>query len=471
MGKRKPLPLLENVLFTAIGAEGKCIARVGEMVLFVPMLIPGDVADIRVKRKKKRYMEGELKRLRQPSADRIEPLCSHFGTCGGCKWQHLPYKLQLRWKAQQVFDNLTRIGGVEMDSLPPISGSSEIYHYRNKLEFAFSSRRWLTVEEINSGIDFSGSGALGFHLPGYFDKVLDITECHLQPEPSNSIRNAVRDFARSEGIPFFDPVTHEGFLRNLTVRTSTTGELMVIMVFSHEDKVLTELVMDFLQSRFPVITSLFYIINDKRNDSIFDREAILYSGNDHIIEKIEGLRFRVGPKSFWQTNPVQAHELYEVVRRFAGLTGTETVFDLYSGTGSIACFLAGMAKKVTGIEYIDEAVADAMLNAELNNIENISFHAGDIKDLLTTEFFAENGIPDVIVTDPPRAGMHGDVVKAISDASPRIIVYVSCNPATQARDIQLLMDKYKVDSVHAVDMFPQTHHVENVVKLIRSDIV
>lgn len=471
MGKRKPLPLIEDVHFTAIGAEGKGVARVGEMVLFVPMLIPGDVADIRVRRKKKRYMEGELKTLKKPSADRIEPVCSHFFTCGGCKWQHLPYDLQLRWKAQQVFDSLTRLGGVAMDALPAISASPELYRYRNKLEFTFSSRRWLTSEEISLGKDFSGDGALGFHIPGYFDKVLDISECHLQAEPSNLIRNAVGEFARKEGIPFFDPVTHEGILRNLTVRTTTTGELMVIMVFRVYDEGMAGAVMEFLKREFPEITSLVYIVNDKRNDSIFDREVVLYSGCDHIVEEIEGLKFRVGPKSFWQTNPVQARELYDVARRFAGLTGSETVYDLYSGTGSIACFLAGTAGKVVGIEYIEEAVADARINATLNNISNVSFHAGDIKDLLTPDFFRANGIPDVIVTDPPRAGMHGDVVKAIAEALPGIIVYVSCNPATQARDIQLLADKYKVESVHAVDMFPQTHHVENVVKLTLRDRV
>jgi 23S rRNA (uracil1939-C5)-methyltransferase len=466
MGKRKPLPIFEDVLFTAIGAEGKGVARVGEMVLFVPMLIPGDIADIRVRRKKKRYMEGELKTLRKPSSDRIDPVCTHFGTCGGCKWQHLPYDLQLRWKAQQVFDNLTRLGGVEMDALPEISGAGEVYGYRNKLEFTFSSRRWLSRDEIESGEDFSGAGALGFHIPGYFDKVLEISECHLQPEPSNRIRNAVREFAHSEGITFFDPVTHEGILRNLIVRTSTTGEVMVIMVFRVNNTVVTESVMEFLRKEFPEITSLFYIINDKRNDSISDRETVLYNGNDHIVEEIEGLKFRVGPKSFWQTNPFQAKVLFDVARQYAGLTGVETVYDLYCGTGSITCCLAGSAAKVIGIEYIEEAVTDARVNAGINNIANASFHAGDIRYLLTPDFFRIHGAPDVIVTDPPRAGMHGDVVKAIADASPPVVVYVSCNPATQARDIQLLAQKYRVDAVHAVDMFPQTHHVENVVKLV-----
>ncbi len=458
--------MLEDVHFSAIGAEGKGVARVGDMVLFVPMLIPGDIADIRVIRKKKRYMEGELTTLKKPSDDRIKPVCYHFGTCGGCSWQHLPYELQLKWKAQQVFDNLTRIGGVEMEAPPMILGANDVYRYRNKLEFTFSSKRWLTREEIISGRDFSGTGALGFHIPGYFDKVLDIKECHLQSEPSNRIRNSMREFAVSNNIPFFNPVTHEGLLRNLIVRTSTSGELMVIVVLRDNETGVTESVMEFLRKEFPEITSLFYIINDKRNDSISDRDTVLYHGRDHIVEEIEGLKFRVGPKSFWQTNPVQARVLYDVARRFAGLTGRETVYDLYCGTGSIACYLAGSAGKVVGLEYISEAVSDARLNAAMNNISNADFHAGDIKDLLTPAFIRTHGSPDVVVTDPPRAGMHGDVVKAIADASPPVVVYVSCNPATQARDIQLLADKYRVELVQAVDMFPQTHHVENVVKLV-----
>jgi 23S rRNA (uracil1939-C5)-methyltransferase len=471
MGKKKPMPLIEDVQFTAIGAEGNAIARVGEMVLFVPMLIPGDVADIRVRKKKKRYMEGDVVRLKQLSPDRIEASCRHFGVCGGCKWQHMPYELQLKWKAQQVFDNLTRIGKVELQAPPEISAASETYFYRNKLEFTFSSKRWLTRDEISSGIDYSGSGALGFHIPGYFDKVLEISECLLQPEPSNTIRNILREFVMKEGISFFDPVGQTGQLRNIIVRTTVAGQLMIIVVFREDNESVTK-VMEFLKGEFPAITSLMYIINEKRNDSVTDREVHLFSGADHIVEELEGLRFRVGPKSFYQTNPVQAAVLYDVARTFAGLTGSETVYDLYCGTGTIACYLAGSAKKVIGVEYVEEAVVDARLNAELNSIENVSFHAGDMKDVLSPGFFGTHGSPDVIITDPPRAGMHPDVVQSILNAAPGIIVYVSCNPASQARDIQLLSEKYDLTAIRAVDMFPQTHHIENVVRLdLRSSLL
>ncbi len=465
MGKKKPLPLLENILITAVGAEGNAIARVGEMVLFVPMLIPGDVADIRIKKKKKRYMEGDVVRLRQFSPDRIDPVCSHFGVCGGCKWQHMPYDLQLKWKAQQVFDNLTRIGKLEISNLPEISGAKEIYQYRNKLEYTFSAKRWLTREEISSGNDFSGAGALGFHIPGYFDKVLDITLCHLQPEPSNRIRNGLREFSLKRGISYFDPVGQDGLLRNVTVRTTLAGEVMVLVVFRENDADNVGAVMEYLRDSFPEITSLMYIINQKRNDSISDQEPLLFHGRDHITEELEGLKFRVGPKSFYQTNPVQASLLYSIAADFAGLTGTGTVYDLYCGTGTIACYMAGRAGKVIGVEYIEEAVSDARLNAELNGISNVSFHAGDMKDVLSPDFFNQQGIPDVIITDPPRAGMHPGVVQAILDSGARTIVYISCNPATQARDIQLLADKYDTTAIHAIDMFPHTHHIENVVRL------
>lgn len=465
MGKKKSLPLLEEVLITAVGAEGNAVARVGEMVLFVPMLIPGDIADIRVKKKKKRFMEGEVVRIRQFSPDRIEPVCSHFGVCGGCKWQHMPYDLQLKWKSQQVFDSLTRIGKVEMSGPPVISGSKEIYKYRNKLEYTFSAKRWLTREEISSGTDFSGVGALGFHIPGYFDKVLDVSLCYLQPEPSNRIRNALRDFATERSISYFDPVAQKGLLRNVTVRTTLAGEVMVLVVFRENDEVNVRAVLEFLGDSFPEITSLMYIINEKRNDSIADQEALLFRGVDHITEELEGLRFRVGPKSFYQTNPVQASVLYGIAIEFAGLTGTETVYDLYCGTGTIACYMAGRAGKVVGVEYIEEAVADARLNAGLNGISNVTFHAGDMKDVLSSDFFSQQGPPDIIITDPPRAGMHPDVVQAILSAGAHTIVYVSCNPATQARDIQLLGDRYDVTAIHAVDMFPHTHHIENVVRL------
>ncbi len=460
------MPLLRNVAITSVGAEGNAVARVGDMVIFVPMLIPGDVADIQVRRKRKRYMEGEVVTITRHSPDRISPVCSHFGTCGGCKWQHLPYELQLKWKTRQIFDNFTRIGRIEMDSPPPISGAANHYFYRNKLEFAFSSRRWLTRSEIDSGDDYSGSGALGFHIPGFFDKVLDIKECHLQPEPSNGIRNTLREFAVSEGLDFYDPLKGEGLLRNLTVRTSTTGEVMILMVFGREEPGKIRLVMDFLKESFPGTTSLMYMINLKKNDSISDLEAYLWSGKDHLMEELDGLHFRVGPKSFYQTNPVQAGVLYDVACRFAGLTGKETVYDLYCGTGTISCYAARKAARVIGLEYIGEAVSDARENANINSLENTEFHAGDIRDLLNITFLETHGFPDVIITDPPRAGMHGDVVKAILQASPEVIVYVSCNPATQARDILLLSERYRVDAVQAVDMFPQTHHIENVVRLV-----
>jgi 23S rRNA (uracil1939-C5)-methyltransferase len=469
MGKKKPLPLLEDILITAVGAEGNAIARVGEMVLFVPMLVPGDIADIRIKRKKKRYMEGDVVRIKHLSPDRIEPACSHFGVCGGCKWQHMPYELQLKWKAQQVFDNLTRIGKVGISELPAITGAREIFRYRNKLEFTFSAKRWLTREEISSGDDFSGAGALGFHIPGYFDKVLDITLCHLQPEPSNRIRNGLREFALEKGISYFDPITQVGLLRNVTVRTTLAGEVMVLVVFRENDEENVSDVMEYLKGGFPEITSLMYIINQKRNDSIADQEPLLYHGKDHITEELDGLKFRVGPKSFYQTNPVQASVLYDIARDFAGLTGNEVVYDLYCGTGTIACYMAGRAGRVIGVEYIEEAVSDARLNAGINGIGNVSFHAGDMKDVLSSEFFSRAGKPDIIITDPPRAGMHPDVVQAILEAGAQTIVYISCNPATQSRDIQLLAERYDVTAIHAVDMFPHTHHIENVVRLSLRD--
>lgn len=467
MAGKKELPLLRDIIFHSIGAEGKAVARVGDMVLFVPGLIPGDIADIRVRKKKKRYMEGEAVAVKTSSPDRVKPVCLHFGTCGGCSWQHLPYELQLKWKAQQVFDNLTRIGRVELTGLPEISGAEKKYYYRNKLEFTFSSKRWLSRQEIDSGIDYTGAGALGFHIPGYFDKILDISECHLQPEPSNSIRNALRVFSLKKGISFYDPVSHSGMLRNVTVRTAGTGQVMVIVVFGSDNRDIINLVMGFLRDEFPSVTSLYYIINPKRNDSILDLEPVLFSGDGHIVEEIAGLRFRIGPKSFFQTNALQAGVLYDIVRKFAGLTGTETVYDLYCGTGTIACFLAANAARVVGLEYIEEAVGDAVRNAGMNNISNVEFISGDIKELLNSSFFRLYGKPEVVIADPPRAGMHPDVIRTLIDASPETIVYISCNPATQARDTSLLTGSYGVEAVRAVDMFPQTYHIENVVKLVR----
>jgi 23S rRNA (uracil1939-C5)-methyltransferase len=467
VGRRKELPLLEKVRITDIGAEGNALARVDNLVVFVPMLIPGDVVDIKVIRKRKKYLEGIVLKFHEYSADRIKPRCKHFGACGGCKWQHLPYKLQLKYKEKQVRDNLTRIGKIELPDIEPIIGSSEEYMYRNKLEFTFSDKRWLTKEEIGSENKFEKEGALGFHIPGLFDKVLDIEECHLQPEPSNQIRNAVKRYALKTNLEFFDLREQKGFLRNIVIRNSLEGKVMVILVLFHEDVQKREGLLDFLSSGFPQITSLWYVINSKRNDSLNDQTPVLYHGDDHLLEDMDGLKFRIGPKSFYQTNTRQALELYRVASDFAGLSGHEVVYDLYTGTGTIANYIARSAAKVIGIEYVGEAILDARINSEINNIRNTLFFTSDMKDILTEQFFIENGKPDVIITDPPRAGMHEDVISAIKSALPEKIVYVSCNPSTQARDILLLSENYKVERVQPVDMFPHTHHVENVVLLRR----
>jgi 23S rRNA (uracil1939-C5)-methyltransferase len=467
VGRRKKILLIEKIRISDIGAEGNALARIDNLVVFVPMLIPGDVVDILVKKKKKKYLEGTAVKFHEYSTDRIKPVCSHFGTCGGCKWQHLPYNLQLGYKEKQVKDNLIRIGKLELPEIRPILGSPDEYFYRNKLEYSFSNRRWLTQEEISSGLEIEQENALGFHIPGLFDKVLDINKCYLQPEPTNAIRNAVRAYSKREKLSFFDPNEQTGFLRNLIIRNSIDGKVMVIVVFHHEDeKARTEL-LDFISHEFPQISSLMYVINSKRNDSISDQNVILYKGEDHLIESIAGLKFRIGPKSFYQTNTKQAEVLYGVVKEFADLKGKEIVYDLYSGTGTIANFVAGDARKVIGIEYVEEAVKDAGINSELNGFQNTSFFAGDIKNLMSDQFLSDNGRPDVVITDPPRAGMHKDVVKSIMAASPERIVYVSCNPSTQARDLQILSEIYKVSAVQPVDMFPQTHHVENVVLMER----
>ncbi len=467
MGKRKDLSLLERVRITDIGAEGNAIARVDNMVVFVPMLIPGDVADIRIIKKRKKYLEGIPVKFHEYSKDRIKPLCLHFGVCGGCKWQHLPYNLQLQFKEKQVKDNLIRIGKTGLPEINSIIGSADEYLYRNKLEYTFSNRRWITNDEVRSGLEIKNENALGFHIPGVFDKVLNISQCHLQPEPTNLIRNSVHEFARHNDLSYFDIKEQTGFLRNLIVRNSLDGNVMVIVVFYYEDAELRKSLLDFLHEKFPQIVSLMYVINCKQNDSLGDQDVILYKGDDHLIETMHGLKFRIGPKSFYQTNTRQASVLYGVVKDFAGLTGKEVVYDLYTGTGTIAIFLAGSALRVIGMEYLNEAVMDAEVNARINSINNAAFFAGDIKDLLSYEFITSKGNPDVIITDPPRAGMHEDVVKAIVSASPERIVYVSCNPATQARDIQLMSCKYAVSAVQPLDMFPQTHHVENIVLLKR----
>ena len=468
--KKKELPLLEKVTITDVAAEGKAVAKVNELVIFVPYVVPGDVVDLQVKRKKNHYAEAVAVKFHEKSPLRTEPFCSHFGVCGGCKWQCLSYEEQLKYKQKQVFDNLTRIGKVELPEFRPILGSEKTRFYRNKLEFTFSNKRWLTEEEVKQDVKYDQMNAVGFHIPGAFDKVLAIDKCWLQDDISNQIRNAVRDYAYAHDFPFFDLRTQEGLLRNIMIRTSSTGELMVVLqckVTDDEDRRKMEEMLQFMADSFPQITSLMYVINNKCNDTIGDLDVEVFKGNDHIFEEMEGLRFKVGPKSFYQTNSEQAYNLYKVAREFAGLTGNELVYDLYTGTGTIANFVARQARKVVGIEYVPEAIEDAKVNSALNGIDNTLFYAGDMKDILTNDFIAEHGRPDVIITDPPRAGMHNDVIDVILAAEPKRIVYVSCNPATQARDLQLLDGKYKVTAVQPVDMFPHTHHVENVVQLER----
>jgi 23S rRNA (uracil1939-C5)-methyltransferase len=464
MARRKK-PLLEKVEITAIGSEGKALGRVDDTVVFVPMLVPGDVVDVQVTRKRKSYMEGYVVKQHKFSGMRQEPVCSHFGVCGGCKWQHLPYEKQLEFKQQQVRDNFTRIGKFDFPEPAPIIGSDNEYFYRNKLEYTFSNRRWFTEKEMGFGDDISHSNALGFHIPGKFDRVVDVEKCWLQDDISNRIRNSIREYALGNELDFYDSREHSGYLRTMVVRTSSTGELMLILNLAYEDREKGDSLLSFIRDSFPEITSLMFVINDKLNDTFNDLEVRLYAGRDHIIEKMGDLKFRVGPKSFFQTNTLQSEKLYSVARDYAGLTGRETVYDLYTGTGSIANYLAAGCKKVTGLEYVHEAIEDAKINSRINAIDNTEFFSGDIKDLLTNEFMGKHGFPDVIITDPPRAGMHESVVKTLMTTGADRIVYVSCNPATQARDIALLTEKYEVAAVQAVDMFPQTHHVENVVLL------
>ncbi len=466
--KKKALPLLEKIEITGVAAEGKSLARVNDMVVFVPFVVPGDVVDIQLRRKKHSYAEGEAVKFHEYSSLRAVPFCRHYGVCGGCKWQCLQYEHQLKYKQQQVVDALTRIGKVELPDVMPIIGSEQTRAYRNKLEFTFSNKRWLTWDEVERNVTYDNMNALGFHIPGAFDKVLDIQECALMPELNNRIRNAIRDFAAKQDIPFFDLRTQEGVLRNIMLRTSTTGEIMLLIqakVVDDAAMAMLNNLLEYIANEFSEITSLLYVINNKCNDTFGDLEVHTYKGTDVIFEEMEGLRFKVGPKSFYQTNSRQAYNLYKVARDFAALTGDEIVYDLYTGTGTIANFVARKAKKVVGIEYVEDAVADARVNSELNNLGNLLFFAGDMKDILTKEFIQEHGRPDVIITDPPRAGMHNDVIDTILFAAPDRIVYVSCNPATQARDLSLLDNDYKVVAVQPVDMFPHTHHVENVVLL------
>lgn len=473
--KKKPLPLLEQVEITGVAAEGKALAKVDDYVVFVPWTAPGDVVDIRLTRKKNHYAEGRAVKFYRYAEERVEPICAHFTVCGGCKWQHLPYEAQLRYKQQQVVDHLARIGKVEVETIHPIVGSEQTICYRNKLEFTFSNKRWLTADELTdkpggSAVEketvLSMDGA-GFHIPGKFDKVLDIGKCWLQDDISNRIRLFVKDFCITHHYPFFDLRAQTGFIRTLMIRTSSTGEVMAVAVFFEEDREKREALLQAVKDRFPEITSLLYVINGKCNDTITDQEVRTFDGKDHLIETMEELQFKVGPKSFFQTNSRQACKLYSIVREFAGLTGRETVYDLYTGTGTIANFIARRAGQVIGIEAVPEAIDDAKVNATLNGLTNTAFFAGDVKDLLTPAFIAAHGQPDVIITDPPRAGMHDDVTDTLLAAAPERIVYVSCNPATQARDLNRMNALYRIRKVQPVDMFPHTQHVENVALLER----
>ena len=481
--KKKELPELNGIKIESVAAEGKSLARIkfrpddeSAIVTFIPYGAPGDIVDIKVDRKKHSFAEAHILRIVEPSPVRIEPACSHFTICGGCKWQHMPYEEQLKWKQQQVVDALQRIAKVEIPEISPILGSHQIWGYRNKMEYTFSNKKWRTWEEVKSGKDFTdSSNALGFHIPGSFDKVLHIDKCHLQDEEGDRIRNFIYSYAESKGYTFYNIRENSGLLRTLMIRIASTGQVMVCMVFGENKPKEIEDVLKALDSEFPEITSLVYVVNLKLNDSIADQEIKVFKGKEYIEEEMEGLKFRINAKSFYQTNSRQAYELYKVARKFAGLESAEgkkdcekpLVYDLYTGTGTIANFVARNARKVIGIEYVEEAIADAKVNSNANGIENTLFYAGDMKDVLTDEFVEEHGRPDVMIIDPPRAGMHEDVVKVILNAEPDVLVYVSCNPATQARDLSLLDCKYRVTDVQPVDMFPHTHHVENVVRLVK----
>ena len=465
--KRKELPVVEGLEISKVAAEGKSLAKWNDLVVFIPYGAPGDVADVKIDRKKHSFAEGHIVRLVKPSELRVAPFCEHFGVCGGCKFQHLPYDYQLQCKQQQVTDALERIAKVELPSISPILGSAHATHYRNKMEFTFSNKCWLTSEQLQSGEEFSDRNAVGFHIPKAFDKVLDIKKCWLQDDISNQLRLFLRSYTLSKGYTFFDIRNNTGLMRNMMVRTASTGEIMLVVVFGDDNPPAIKDVMGAVAQKFPQITCLMHVVNLKRNDSLGDQEFVLDYGRDYIEEEMEGLKFRVGPKSFYQTNSLQAYELYKVARSFAALTGSELVYDLYTGTCTIANFVSRQAKHVIGIEYVPEAIEDAKLNSRVNGIDNTEFFAGDMKDLLTDDFIAEHGRPEVMIIDPPRAGMHPDVVQVILNAEPLRLVYVSCNPATQARDLALLDAKYKVTAVQPVDMFPHTQHVENVVALER----
>lgn len=473
MGRRnKELPLLEQVTVADAGAEGMAVARVDGLVVFVPFVVPGDVVDIQLYKKKKHYAEGRAVKFHSLSDLRVEARCPHFGVCGGCKWQTMSYPAQLEAKQRQVRDNLERLGNVDCSGMRPICGSENIYYYRNKLEFTFSTKAWRTAEEIASGAPLPAHGALGFHIPQLFDKVLNIEHCALQADPSNDLRLAVRQYAEEHNLDYYDIRNHTGFLRNLVVRNTSTGQWMVIVIVAQDDTTRLFPLLDMLAERFPQITSLQYIVNTKFNDSYGDLDVVTYRGSDHIEECMEGyqgsrnLHFIINPKSFYQTNSAQAQRLYSFVAELAELQPGDTLYDLYTGTGTIALFLADKCRRVVGIEYVEEAIADAKANALRNGFDNTAFYAGDMAQVLTGEFIAANGRPDVVVTDPPRAGMHEKVVAQLLATAPRKIVYVSCNPATQARDLQLLAERYEVKRIQPVDMFPHTQHVENIAELV-----
>ena len=469
--KKKDKPLLENILIEDVAAEGNALAHVNGKVLFVPGMVPGDVVDVQVRRERKGYIDGYAARLVKPSEHRIEPVCEHFGVCGGCKWQCLPYEMQLDAKQRQAVDQLKRIGHLELPDISPIIGSDLQYYYRNKLEFTFSNRRWILPGEDPEALSDTERLGLGFHISGFFDKVLDLKKCHLMAEPCNEIRNFIREFAVENGLSFFDLRAQTGFLRNLILREASTGEIMLTVVFgpdAEDDRQNVTRMLEAILGRFGQISSLNYVINPKPNDTIGDLDVITFSGNDCIYEKMGDLKFKIGPKSFYQTNSAQAFKLYSVVREFASsdVAQNPVIYDLYTGTGTIALFLSSIASKVVGIEYVPEAIEDARTNAQVNAINNCTFYAGDMKDVLNNEFIATNGKPDLIVLDPPRAGIHPSVAQVILDTAPAVIIYVSCNPASQARDLAVLSQKYNIAAVQPVDMFPQTQHVENVVKLL-----
>lgn len=463
--KRKELPVLEGVKIIDIAAEGNAVARVDDMVVFVPFAAPGDVVDVKIDRKRRNYAEGHIAAMVEPSPMRVEPRCEHFTICGGCRWQHLPYEEQLRAKRQQVVDAMNRIAKVEIPEVESTLGSHNIWEYRNKMEYTYSNKRWLTREQLLSGEEFANRDGAGFHIPGAFDKVLDINRCFLQDHLGDRIRLFIKEFALANGLAFYDLRNQQGLLRTLMVRIASTGQVMVVMSFGQDDPENIKKVMDAVAAEFPEINSLMYVVNLKVNDSLADQDILLYKGVPYIEEEMEGLKFRIGPKSFYQTNSAQAYELYSVARQFAQIQPDDLVYDLYTGTGTIANFVARGCRQVVGIEYVEDAIRDAKVNSQLNGIDNTLFYAGDMKDVLTDEFIEKHGRPDIMIVDPPRAGMHQSVVDTILRAQPQRIVYVSCNPATQARDIAMLDVKYKVTRIQPVDMFPHTQHVENVVAM------